>query len=359
MLNNYTNNNDDDLNEKKSRRKMFATIATSLFVGAMLSKPKSAYADVAGSDTSATLGLWGWLKAEYMIIAPYIKTIKEHYELAKGFVNEYNKFVSSFNEKMQWLFDVRQFLREPQENIFYKQYMQLTKYYEDIMKQKDNDLLSFRLKYFHPVLINKIDSLAFQIEELYERAVKIAKKNGYTDSSKDSNTDTGTSNSDGKQDDISSKISNMFMSDEEIDKKIRKTKRGRTAIRLANDNAKYLQASVTLQAIRSSIDEIQEEYLPNFIKMNKTTKNQMQIYNEMLFPKLLDAVLLQTSINIEAYQKFNDLLVMFTNQAPMVATNEKMVTRKHIEEMVNNIKTNGDPSVLQASDKYKMTSFIS
>ena len=39
MLNNY-DNNDDDLNEKKSRRKMFATIATSLFVGAMISKPK-------------------------------------------------------------------------------------------------------------------------------------------------------------------------------------------------------------------------------------------------------------------------------------------------------------------------------
>ncbi len=355
MLNNL-NENDDDFSEKKSRRKMFAAIATSLFVGAVLSKPKNAYADVAGSDTAATTGLWAWLKTEYAIIAPYIKTIKEHYELAKGFVNDYNKFVSSFNEKMQWLFDVRQFLREPQENIFYKQYIQLIKYYEDIMKQKDNDLLSFRLKYFHPVLINKIDSLSFQIEELYERAVQIAKKSGYTDSSKDSD---ATKDPDSKQDDVASKITNMFMSDEEIDKKIRKTKRGRTAIRLANDNAKYLQASVTLQAIRSSINEIQDKYLPKFVKMNETTKNQMEIYNEMLFPKLLDAVLLQTSINIEAYQKFNDLLVMFTNQAPMVANNEKMVTRKHIEEMVNNIKTNGNPSVLQASDKYKMKSYIS
>jgi hypothetical protein len=258
---------------------------------------------------------------------------------------------------MTWLYDVRKFLNEPQENVFYQQYKQIIKYYDDIMKQKNNDLLSFRLKYFHPVLINKIDSLSFQIEELYDRAVAIAKKSGYNDDKNNSN--PSSNNTDDKGDSVTSKITSMFISEEEIDKKLRKTKRGRTAIRLANDNAKYLQASVTLQAIRSSIQEIQEKYLPDFMSKNKTTKNSMEIYNEMIFPKVLDAILLQTSINIETYQKFNDLLVMFTNQAPMVSDNEKMVTREHIKNLVNNIQINADPSILQSSNDKSMKSYIS
>lgn len=357
MLNNFTNEEQDEINAKKSRRKIFAAIATSLFVGAIISKPKNAYADVAGGDTSATLGLWAWLKAEYVVITPYIKAIKENYELAKGYVDNFNTFVGKFNTAMTWLYDVRKFLNEPQENAFYLQYQQIIKYYDDIMKQKNNDLLSFRLKYFHPVLINKIDSLSFQIEELYDRAVRIAKKSGYTDDK--SNSNSSSNNTDGKDDSVTSKITNMFISEEELDKKLRKTKRGRTAIRLANDNAKYLQASVTLQAIRSSVQEIQEKYLPDFMKKNKTAKNSMEIYNEMIFPKILDAILLQTSINIETYQKFNDLLVMFTNQAPMVSDNEKMVTREQIKNLVNNIQTNADPSVLQSSSDKSMKSFIS
>lgn len=345
----------EDKKEIKSRRSLLSAFAGGFVASAILTS-KKASADAVGGDTAAITSLWIWLKAEYAIIMPYIKSIKEHYDLAKGFVVEYNKFVKDFNESMQWLYDVRKLMTDPQENIFYQQYKQLSDYYNDIMKQKNNDLLSFRLKHLHPVMIRKIDSMAADIENIYDRAVRIAKKNGFSESKLKND---GEEQSNTNRSDMTEKIKGLFTSDDEIEKKIRTTKRGKIAIRLSNDNAKYFQASANLQAIRSSIEEIKKNYLPDFKLFNKSSKSQMELYNEMLFPKLIDAVLLQTSVNIETYQKFNDLLVMFTNQAPIVSANEKMVTRDDLKNLANSFLVTGNPEVLQAKDLQNIKSYLS
>lgn len=327
-------NNEDihEINEakEKTRRGFFLGLLSGAVVSTVLGKSQTAKADIYGGDTASMTTFFVWVKSEYLIIAPYLKAIKENYDAVKGYVKDFNDFVTQFNTAMTWLLDLRTFLTQPQQNIFYMQYRQMVEYYDSIMSQKNNDLLTFRLHHFNPVMIAKIDSTTAQIENLYSRAKSIIAKNMQT--KKDSK---GNNNSD-------SDTSIFFQSsEEEINTNIRKTKKGRSLIRVSNDNAKYIQAISNLQGIRDSIKVIKSEILPEYMSKNKTKKSAMEVYNEMITPKILDTLLLQTSINIEMYQKYNDLLMILSNEAPLISENEKLVTKKEIKELLKQIKENG------------------
>lgn len=331
MLNNEDN---QEINEAqaKTRRGFFVGLLSGAVISTVLGKSQSARADVYGGDTASMTTFFVWVKSEYMIIAPYLKMIKENYDAVKGYVKDFNDFVSQFNTAMSWLLDLRTFLTQPQENIFYMQYRQIVEYYDNIMSQKNNDLLTFRLHHFNPVIIAKIDSTTEQIENLYNRARSIVAKNI---NKKDIKSSESGNNSTGLSIDI------FGDNDEEINTNIRKRKEGRSLIRASNDSAKYIQAISNLQGIRESIKKIKNDILPQYMAKNKTKKSSMEAYNEMIFPKILDTLLLQTSMTIEMYQKHNDLLMILSNKAPLISDNETIVTRKHIKELLNQMKENG------------------
>lgn len=311
-INHDENTNHGENKEQKTRRGFFVGMVSGLVVSAMLGKSKTARADVVGTDTTAITGLWVWLKAEYVIIAPYIKAIKDNYDAVKGYVSSFNAFVSDFNGAMSWMQQAKVMLTEPQQNIFYQQYRQIAAYIDGIVKQKDNDLLSFRLHYFNPVLINKIDSMTGQIEGMYARAKNLVKK--------------------------FDKSGMKF--DPKVDP-IRQTKEGKAAIRASNDQAKYVEAISKLYAIKDSKNEIQNTILKEYIAKNKTEKNSMEIYNEMLFPKVVDILLLQTSIQAEMYQKMNDFFMLFCKEDPIISDNERFVSRSEIKILMDQLKVSG------------------
>lgn len=321
-----------EINEakEKTRRGFFLGLLSGAVVSTVLGKSQTAKADIYGGDTASMTTFFIWVKSEYLIIAPYLKTIKDNYDAVKGYVKDFNDFVTQFNTAMGWLLDLRTFLTQPQQNIFYMQYRQMVEYYDSIMKQKNNDLLTFRLHHFNPVMIEKIDSTTAQIENLFNRARAIVSKNMHSK----------------KEDGINPVDTSIFSqfsqgNEEEINTNIRKTKKGRTVIRMSNDNAKYIQAISNLQGIRESIKKIKNEILPKYMEKNKTKKSSMEVYNEMITPKILETLLLQTSINIEMYQKYNDLLMILSNEAPLISDNEKLVTRNEIKELLKQIKEDG------------------
>lgn len=303
---------DKESESKSSRRGFFVGLVSGALASAVLGK-QTASADVVGADTAAITKMWLWMKAEYAIIAPYIKMIKDNVELTRGFVQDFNKFVTKFNTTMRWLQDVRTLLTEPKENVFYQQYKQIANYIDAILKQKDNDLLSFRLHYFNPVLISKIDSMMADLESMYNRGQEIVEKYKKSGGKFDSKTD-----------------------------EFRQTKQGKAAIRMSNDQAKYIESIVSVTAIRHSLKEIKEQKLPEYMSRNQTTKNSMEIYNEMISPKMLDAILLQTSIQCEIYQKLNDFFMILCKEDPVIADNEEFVSREQIKKFVNQMKA--DPS---------------
>ncbi|CAO1295310.1 unnamed protein product [Diamesa hyperborea] len=270
---------------------------------------KAAHADVVGTDTAAITGLGAWFQAKYLIVFPYIKMIKDNYEAVKGYVDDFNRFVTEFNKSMNWLKDVRTLLTEPQENVFYQQYKQIVDYIDGVLKQKDNDLLTFRLHYFNPILIAKIDSMTAQVEGLYSRAKSI----------------TGTYKKSGGK------------FEPKIDE-VRQTKLGKLAIRISNDQAKYFEALSNIYAIKDSVKVIQSKLLPEFMKKNKSSKNSMEIYNEMILPKILDAVLNLNSIQVETYQKLNDIFMVLSKEEPIISDSEEFIKRDKIRKLIEQIQ---------------------
>jgi hypothetical protein len=327
--------------KKQDRRGFFSGILSVLAIGILVA-PRKSYGDAVGGDTTILGKISASIEAKYAIIAPYIKMLQEQLETAKNMFNLYNEFVRKFNTVMQWFDDLRKFMTQPQENIFYLQYLQIVNYFNNIMKQKNNDLLSFRLQTFNPVLISKIDSLGWQIENLGNRAKNIAKtyiKNGENSNSNSGNTGNSATDNSTINNEIDS-ILNKFTNKEQEDKITRSTKTGKAAIRASNDNAKYIEAIAKINAIKDSVGVIKEKHLPEYMRINKTEKNPMEIYNEMIFPKMFEAMVLQCSIQAEMYQKMNDLFLILTKEEPLVSSSEKLVSRNDIKNLVMDISKN-------------------
>ncbi len=295
--------------EEKSRRGflksvMFGAVAGSV-ASSVLGKSNQAYATP--DDTTILTEISTWLKTTWITeVLPLIKTIKDWYETVKGWINTWNEFVSTFNRGMGLAQDVRDFLTQKQDNWFYQSFVQLKEYINGMM-QVDGDILKYRLHYYEPILITKIDSMIFQFDNLVSRAKSAA--NAYVR--------------------LGAKV------DPKSDP-IRQTKEGKLAIRSTTDQAKYLEAQSRLTSLKQTIESTKKQF-PDLLKMNTSTENSAKIFHDLIAPQMIETSLLQCSILTEIYAKLNDLFLMASKEDPIVSSNEKIVTQEDFKRVLNDL----------------------
>jgi len=134
---------------------------------------------------------------------------------------------------MQLAQDTRDFLTQKQDNWFYQTFVQ-TKEYINSMMSVDGDILKYRLHYYEPILIAKIDSMIYQFDSLVSRAKSAA--NAYIK--------------------LGAQTNSQSQSDT-----IRKTKEGKLAIRATTDQAKYLEAQSRLTSLKQTIESTKRNFL--------------------------------------------------------------------------------------------------
>jgi len=295
--------------KKTSRRSLMLGVAAVAFGISTILKPKKAMATP--DDVGVLTDIDTWLKTTYATnIAPTLKTIIDGYKMAKDWVNDWNKFVSNFNTVMKYSQDVRDFCVEKRDNWFYQTYEQTKLYINDMLKT-DGDILNYRLKYYDPILIAKIDSFINQSENLLNRGLKIAEK--YVQTGK-----------------------NINESDP-----LRSTNEGKMVIRSSNDHAKYLEASTRVLALKQTLNKINLKM--DLINSNNTSPNHSgDIYNGLASPVHSQMMLLQCSLLSEIYQKLNDISLITAKEVPIVADGEKFVTASDIKEVINSLGKSRD-----------------
>lgn len=290
-----------------SRRGFLSGIVLGATAGVLLGgKTPSAKADVAGGDTAVLTDISIWLKTTWISqVLPALKMIKDWYDTVKSWIQSWNEFVTTFNRAMNLTQDVRNFLVRSDDNWFYQSYIQLRKYINNMMKV-DGDILKYRLHYYDPILIQKIDSTMFQIQYLSLRAKSMAQKYIKMGAKPRSNDP------------------------------IRETKEGKLAIRASNDLAKYLDSISRISAIRQTVENTKSK-VSELEKMNSSTENTAKIYHDLIAPQILEAALLQCSILSEIYMKMNDLFLMASKEDPLVSDQETIVQESDLKKLLFNL----------------------
>lgn len=294
------------MEEKKSRRELLSGLVLGTLAGAMLGRQKPAFADAAGGDTAVLTEISTWLKTTYFSqILPLIKTLKEWYDTVKSWVQSWNDFVTTFNRLMSLSQDVHSFFIQKQDNWIYQSFVQLKEYINTMMKV-DGDILKYRLHYYNPILIQRIDSTMFQIQWLAARAQAMAQKYikaGAVPKTKDP---------------------------------IRETKEGKLAIRASNDLAKYLDSISRISAIRQTVENTKKQ-LSGLNSKNASTENAASIYHDLIAPQMLEAAVLQCSILSEIYLKLNDLFMMASKEEPFISEHEKIVQKADLKTFLEDL----------------------
>ncbi|BBH54629.1 hypothetical protein [Fluviispira sanaruensis] len=327
----YVNENQSaEVNEKSENlnnsRRGFLSLAFLAGAGiASVLKEKVAKADPIGGDTAALTELTSWLKFQWAThIVPTAKTIKESYEMAKGWVEAWNGFVTAYNEAARFIQDGVTALTSPEENIFYLQLKQMIDYVDRILEYRGN-ILSFRLHYLNPVLMQKIDSYISMGQSFSRRARNLAMLQYYKKDNEDEITDA-------QRRDFMRRYPNSNIE--------------RASIRASNDIANYGYESLRIEALKDTVEFIKKEVTKYPIKPGKPGKGEApqksrgQVFQELSAVTSVDIALQQTHLLNEINIKLTNLMMIMTQagQGPVISDNEQIVTKEMFAEIARKMQ---------------------
>ena len=292
--------------KNKSRRDFLSGFGIATGIAATISAlgtHKKSYADIVGGDTAVLTEISIWLKTTWATqVIPLLKIIKDWYDTTKSWIGSWNEFVSKFNHGMSVAENIRNFLVRQEDNWLYQTYVQLKEYVNGMMRI-DGDIFKYRLHYLDPILIQKIDSMMFEIQSLVREAESVAKSYG-------------------KQSD---------------DSFFRQSKTGKSAIRATNDQAKYLESISRISAIRQTVESTKIK-LEEFSQKNQTMDNTGKLYRDLTSPQMLEVQLLQCSLLAEIYAKMNDFFLIMIQKDPIVTQKEKVLKPSDLKDFVQNLQ---------------------
>lgn len=301
--------------KKTSRRNLLGLAALGGGVLFSALKSQTAKADIIGTDTGAITELSIWLKTTYTTnVLPTLKIIKDSYETAKSWVNKWNEFVHDYNEAMDFVNDALKAITEPQENIYYLQLKQMIDYV-DKMLSPQGGFLKYRLRYFNPVLFQKIDSYIFQGESFIYRAQHLGMLKYFKQDDEKNISDEKKRNF----------INNIFP----------KSNMAKAAIRTSNDIANYGVNSLKIEALKQTVNEMKTAVgsIPSNPgkppKGMAPQKSRGQVFQELSAVTHVDILLEQLTILNEISFKLTNLMMINTEagQGPIVSEKEGYVTQ--------------------------------
>jgi len=301
-------------------RRMLAGIAVGAVVAAATGGSKQASAE--GPSEAQTAVNTGVLISE----------IKQIYQQTKEWIGDWNTFVGTFNQSMQFAKDAYTMLTQPQNNIFYQQFKQMVDYV-DTQLTKGGNFLDYRLDYLYPVLFDKIDGMMLQVTNLNYRYKTLAIRSYFQDKpGADENDPTHKNDSNTKYDN-----SNI----------------GKTIRRVSTDTADYGVTRAKIEAFQSVSENTKQSI--NNIPLNPgppkngeaPQKSRGQIFQELSAPASMDIQIEQLRLLNEISMKLTNLMLVMSKigEPPIVADNEQVVSSDVVKKIINNDMAKGTSNI--------------
>ncbi len=340
--------NDEKLNNENathSRRSLFSLALIGGATALSILKSGKANADALGGDTGVLLEIKRWLETTHLAsIAPALDSINNGYSIAKGFVQDWNKFVSAYNQAAQFMHDGISMLTKPQENIFYQQLKQMIDYVDHILSYRGN-FLNFRLQYFHPVLFSKVDSMVFNVNSFVKRAKNLAILQ-YFDL-KDEHLITENHR-------------------REFEKKYPKSNAHKISVRVSNDVANYGYDALKIEAYKTTVESLKKsinDYPVNPGPPRKgeaPQKSRGQVFQELSSVTSVDIALQQAHLLNEISIKLTNIMVLLTQtgHGPIVSEDEEIISNTKFNNMLSKAKESfkeSDYALLKNSKEKKIS----